>query len=313
MRLFPVLFLTLAALAAEKPVNHGKVGAHEGPVWDGKGSVYFTGSGKIRRFEPGETVSTVREGGAPNGLLFDQEGRLVFCDAGRRAVIRLEKDGTETVLAGSYEGMRFNSPNDLDMDSRGRIYFSDPRYGPREGMEMKTKDGRTVEGVYRIDAPGSVTRVLGPEEVERPNGVLVTPDGKYLYVADNNNSPGGARKLWRFNRKPDGSVAPESKKLIFDWGTGRGPDGLEMDAKGRIYAAGGRTKPRPPAETAGPFPGAVYVIDPAKGELIERIEIPTDEVTNCTFGGSDGRTLYITAGEHLWSVRVPYPGRAFAR
>ena len=96
---------------------------------------------------------------------------------------------------------------DLTIDSKGRIYFSDPRYGSRENMEMRDGQRATVEGVYRIDAPGKVARVI-THEVDRANGVLVSPRDEYLYVADNNNDTvGGSRKLWRFGLREDGEIA----------------------------------------------------------------------------------------------------------
>src|SRR5438034_11787700 len=115
-------------------------------------------------------------------------------------------------------------------------------------MEIRDEKGRTVEGVYRIDPDGKVSRVIG-REVERANGVLVSADDKFLFVADNNNNTkGGARKLWRFDLKADGSVDPKSRKLVHDWRTGRGPDGLKQDEKGRLYVAAGLNKPSPPFE-----------------------------------------------------------------
>jgi gluconolactonase len=252
-----------------------------------------------------------REGGAPNGLLFDHQGRLVVCEAANRRVIRLETDASITVLADTYEGKRFNSPNDLAIDSQGRIYFSDPRYGKRDDMEMRDDTKRAVEGVYRIDAPGQVTRVL-THEVDRPNGLAIAPRDKYLYVADNNNDAGGARKLWRFDLGKDGSVNPATQKLLFDWKTSRGPDGIKLDRKGRIFVAAGRNRPRPPHETAEPYTGGVYVLSPA-GKLLETIPITDDEVTNCAFGGNDRKTLFITAGGNLWSIRVKTAGAGGAR
>src|SRR5262249_58072147 len=101
----------------------------------------------------------------------------------------------------------------VTLDSKGRLYFSDPRYGDRKGMEQRDEKGRTVEGVYRIDPDGKVTRVIG-REVDRANGVLVSADDRYLYVADNNNDTvGGARKLWRFELRPDGSVDAASRQV----------------------------------------------------------------------------------------------------
>jgi gluconolactonase len=295
-----VLCLFAAAVTTGPPVREGKAGAGEGPAWDGKGSLYFTGSNRISRRDPSGVVQVFREGaGGANGLLFDFEGRLIACEGRNRRVVRFEPGGSLTVLADTYEGKKFNSPNDLTMDSRGRIYFSDPRYGNRDGMELDT------EGVYRIDAPGRVTRVVG-KEVERANGVLVSRDDEFLYVADNNNSEGGARKLYRFPLRADGSVDAASRTMLFDWKQGRGPDGLKIDGDGRLFVAAGRTQARPPHETAE-FKGGVYVLSP-EGKLLEFIPVPTDEVTNCAFGGADLRTLFITAGGELWRAPVSTPG-----
>jgi gluconolactonase len=309
-----ILSLSLLSTAAERqtigaPKLEGEVGAGEGPSWDPKGYLYFSGSGKISRRDAAGKVEVFRDqpgAGGPNGILVDPQGRLVVNESGARRVTRTERDGSVTVLADNYEGKKFNSPNDLAIDSKGRIYFTDPRYGRRDTMEM------TVEGVYRIDGPQKVTRIINGE-VNRPNGILVSPDDRYLYVADNNNNNvGGARKLFRFDLKPDGSVDLASRKLIFDWKTGRGPDGLKMDRKGILYVAAGLNSPHPPYETIDEFKGGIYVLSPA-GELLEFIAIPKDEVTNCAFGGPDLKTLYITAGGSLWSIQTKTAGRITAR
>jgi gluconolactonase len=309
-----VLFVSIviAAVAAdspipagEKPQSLGSVGAGEGPAPDGKGNIYFTGHGRITKRDAAGAVTVFKEIGA-NGLIFDLQGRLVACNPSNRRVVRFEPNGEMTILADRYEGMQFNSPNDITIDSKGRIYFSDPRYGSRDNMEMKDKQGQFVEGVYRIDAPGKVTRIIG-REVERANGVFISPKDEYIYVADNNNNTvGGARKLWRFTFRRDGSVDPASRKLVFDWKDGRGPDGLKMDREGRLYVAGGRNKPNK-FETADKFKGGVYVLSP-EGALLHFVPIPDDEVTNCAFGGPDWKTLFITAGGNLWSIRVNTPG-----
>lgn len=298
--------LLAAPALAQRPVlagleKLGEFGVHEGPAWHFELGLLCTGSGKIFRYAKDGKVSVHREqAGRPNGLLVDPQGRLIVCEQGERRVTRTEKDGSITVLADRYQGARFNSPNDLTIDSKGRIYFSDPRYGPREGMEMK-------EGVYRIDAPGKVQLVL-QQEVDRPNGVLVSPNDEFLYVADNNNNTaGGTRKLWRFRLRPDGSVENGSRKLIFDWGNARGPDGLKMDRAGRLFVAGGLNKPHPPHETADKLKGGIYVLSP-QGKLLQFLAVPLDEVTNCAFGGADGKSLYITAGGALFRSQASDPG-----
>ena len=294
--------------AGAKPRNLGSVGAGEGPAWDGRGNLYFTDEHRITLRDSAGQIHVFREpSNGANGLLFDSQGRLMICESATRRVTRIEPDGRTVVLADRYQGMRFNSPNDLTIDSKGRIYFSDPRYGSRDDMEMRDQHGRQVEGIYRIDAPGKVTRVIG-HEVDRANGVLVSPRDEYLYVADNdNNKAGGPRKLWRFRLRPDGAIEPGSRKLVFDWLTGRGPDGVKMDREGRLYVAAGFNKPTPPYETADKFKGGVYIISP-EGKLLDFIPIPVDEVTNCAFGGPDWKILFITAGGTLWSIPVNAPG-----
>jgi len=300
--LMKAMLLVAAMLSAGSPKFESDMSAGEGPSWDPAGYLYFTGGNKISRRGPDGKVEVYREpAGGANGSLIDRERRLVICEAQARRVTRTERDGSITVLADNFEGKRFNSPNDLSIDSKGRIYFSDPRYGRRDGMEM------SVEGVYRVDGPGKVARVIG-SEVERANGILVSPGDRYLYVADNNNNnAGGARKLWRFDLKPDGAVDARSRKLIFDWKAGRGPDGFKMDTAGRLYVAAGLNKPHPPYETADEFKGGIYILSP-EGKLLEFVAIPRDEVTNCAFGGKDLKMLFVTAGGSLWSIAVDTPG-----
>jgi len=330
MKLFSSLLLglTLASCSTMRspivpgavPKDHGLIGAGEGPAWK-DGSLYFTDGKHINRMYPiGRT--TVFRHNASNGLLFDREGRLIACESGLRRVTRTEKDGRITVLADRFEGKRFNTPNDLCMDSKGRIYFTDPRYGSRAGMEIphlvrilsRADNINTLledhmisptlnEGVYRIDASDKISLILsggGPYKLERPNGILITPDDKYLYIADNNNNNhGGSRKLLRYELDKNGDVKSGSRKVIFDWKDGRGPDGMKMDAAGRIYVAAGTNKVT--EWETNRFKAGCYILSPS-GRLIDFIPTAPDEACNCAFGGMDGKTLFITSGNHLWSV-----------
>src|SRR5262249_20383031 len=172
---------------------------------------------------------------------------------------------------------------DICVDGAGRLYFSDPRYGARDDLELD------VEGVYRIDADGAVVRILGQPQIERPNGLAATQDSRLLYVVDTSNDPGGSRTLWRF--RLDGRGDPAEGRVRRDLSPGRGGDGLELDLDGNLYVAAGIDNPRGPQETAD-VPAGVYVLSP-EGSLLGRIPIPEDPVTNVAFGGSDGRTLYV--------------------
>jgi gluconolactonase len=280
----------------------------EGPVWHPQFGVLSSGNGNVHRLDRAGKSSVFRKDAGTNGLIFDAQGRLVACDSAGRRMVRLGLDGGLTVLTERYQGKRFNTPNDLTIDSRGRIYFSDPRYGSRSGMEILDERRQTIEGVYRIDPDNTVTRIIG-RELERPNGVLVSADDRFLYVADNNNDKlGGARKLWRFDLRRDGTVDLASRKLLYDWGAGRGPDGLKQDRQGRLYVAAGLNKPNPPAEPAPDVKGGIYVLSP-EGKLLTFLPVPTDEVTNCAFGGADLKTLFITGGGTLYSIRTTTPGR----
>ncbi len=291
-----------------KPELLQEQGAGEGPAWHPELGLLTSGGGHIWRRDKNGKQTIYRENAGTNGLLFDRQGRLVMCEPARRRVSRLEKDGSLTVLADSYDGKRFNQPNDLTIDSKDRIYFSDPQYGDRSKMELLDAAGRQIEGVYRIDPEGRVTRII-THEVDRPNGLVVTPDDKYLFVADNNNNTfGGARKLFRFDLKSDGTVDFASQKLIYDWKGTRGPDGMKLDAAGRLFVAAGLNRQNPPYETQEQPTAGIYVFSPA-GDLLEFVSILRDETTNCAFGGDDLKTLFVTAGGSLWSIRVVTPGK----
>ncbi len=296
-------------------IEAGQGAGGEGPAWHPQLGILSSGRGHImRRTLDGQSV-VHREGAGTNGLLFDSIGRLLACEPVLRRVTRMELDGTLTVLTDNYLGKKYNQPNDISVDSVGRIYFTDPRYGSREDMQILDDQGRTIEGVFRIDPPeltggaAKVTMIVG-RELDRPNGVLVSADDRFLFVADNNNnSHDGARKLWRFDLRKDGTVDLASKKLLRDWSKGRGPDGLKQDQRGRLYVAGGLNKPNPPFEPAEDVKAGIYVLDPQSGELLEFLPIPTDEVTNCAFGDQDRKTLFVTGGGVLYSIRTTTPGR----
>ncbi len=312
LRLFALLLLTTPAFAqgifevkAKLKVEAEKGVAGEGPAWDPRLGILTSGNGNIHRLTLEGDAVLFRQGAGTNGLLFDRDGRLIACEPERRRMTRTDAKGQLTVLTDSFGGKKYNTPNDVTVDSQGRIYFSDPCYGPRDGLEQKDDAGKIVEGVYSIDADGKVARVIG-REVERANGVLVSADDKFLYVADNNNDLGGARKLYRFDLK-DGAVDLKSKKLLHDWGNGRGPDGLKQDEKGNLYVAGGLNKANPPSEPAANVKGGIYVFNP-EGKLLTFLSVPTDEVTNCAFGAHDLRTLYITGGGTLYSIRTANAG-----
>lgn len=284
----------------------------EGPAYHADGSVYYTdiANNRIMKLGAGETVAQefVKPSYKANGLVFDGEGMLIVCEGnerggnGGRRITRIDPaTGAREVIVDKFHGKRFNSPNDLCVDGEGRIYFTDPYYGPdRDGMELD------VEAVYRVNGDGSgLVRVLGTGEVSRPNGVAVSADGKKLYVVDNEpNVP--VRKLLVFGLGKDGLPTGEKYEL-HDFGSGRGGDGMCLDVAGNIYVAGGADRKYPNQSTANP--GGVYVFHPT-GRLMGIIRVPEDMVTNCCFGGEDMKTLYITAGKTLWSVAMGVKGYA---
>ncbi len=297
--------------AAARPL--GLVAFTEGPAWHPDGNVYFsdvTNNRIMRRDAQGAMHVFRQPSGRANGLAFDLEGRLVACEGadegGNRRLTRTEHDGTITVLVDRYQGHRFNAPNDLTIDSKNRIYFSDPRYGADDDLQQYDPQGRPVFGVYRVDPTGLVQRILD-HQVARPNGLAVMPDDAALIVVDNDTSgPDGNRKLWRFELTPGGTVVPGSQTLLYDFGRSRGGDGLALDEAGRIYVAAGTNLANPPLEDTE-HPAGIYVFSPS-GQRLAMLPVPEDMVTNCAFGGADRKTLYITAGHKLWSVPVTTPG-----
>ena len=302
--------IPVPAAAAEAGVAPATMIAFtEGPAADADGSVYFSDieNNRILKLAPDGFRSVFREPShRTNGQTFDQQGRLLHCEGaefgpgGGRRVTRTDlATGDYTVLTDRYDGVRYNSPNDICVDGQGRIYFTDPCYGDRTQMEMD------VEGVYRIDLDGRAVRILAQPQVERPNGLAVTQDSRRLYVVDSCPVPGGNRKIWSFDLDADGN--PHAQRLVYDFAPGRGGDGMRLDVEGNLYVAAGILRPRQSGETADVPPG-IYIISP-DGQLVGRIAIVEDVLTNLAFGGADGRTLYITAGKTLFTTRVAVPGQ----
>lgn len=265
----------------------------EGPAADAEGNVYFSDcpNNRILVYRPatGTTEIWQEPSDRANGMNFDAQGRLVVCcdgkDGGARAVRRYEPDGAITTLASHYQGKKLNAPNDLCFDSEGRIYFTDPRYGDKDDLEQDCM------AVYRIEHDGSLTRVIA--DAETPNGILLTPDNRTIYLVDHNPAPGGARTLLAYDVDDNGQW--QRRGVLHDFGAGYGGDGMALDVAGNIYLTAGQ------GDLAG-----VHIFAPS-GETIGFI--PTGEIPgNCTFGGPDLRTLYIAASSSLYAIRLNIPG-----
>ena len=283
----------------------------EGPAYHADGSVFFTeiGNNRIMRLAPGaENADTwLRPSGRANGLMFDAHGQLIACEGnekgglGGRRIVRLDPISKKrTVIVDRYRGGRFNSPNDLCIDNGGRIYFTDPYYGPaRDGLEQD------AEAVYRVNPDGSeIVRVLATEHIARPNGIAISADNSILFVVDNHPLK-PVRKLLAFELNPNG--LPNGKvKEFYDFGAGRGGDGMCIDAEDNIYVTAGADRPYTNQTTDNK--AGVYVFSKT-GEFLGLIPVPEDMVTNCCFGGPDLKTLYVTAGKTLWQIRNRIPGR----
>jgi len=225
-----------------------------------------------------------------NGLTLDREGRLIACEHGNRRVSRTEKDGSVITLADRYQGKRLNSPNDVICKSNGDIYFTDPNSVARRNPpdpHGDFKQDMDFNGVYRITAAGKLD--LLTREMTYPNGLAFSPDEKKLYVA--NSRPA---KLWMvYEVKPDGTLA--DGRTFFDMSTDTGeavPDGMKIDHAGNIFATG---------------PGGVLILS-REGKHLGTIELP-DIPANCAWGDADGKTLYITARQNLYRVKLLVAGK----
>ena len=277
----------------------------EGPCCDRAGNVFFTNTenSTILKFN-GRQLSIFREdNNAANGLLFDRQGRLVACEGKSGRVTRTDmKTGEITVLCDQFGGHPLGAPNDLCFDNQGRIYFTSrlTNTDPAQG---------NVNAVYRIDPDGKVARIVQAPQIHMPNGLVTSPDDKLLYLVEADPKPDRNRSILVFDLLPDGSVTRQ--RTLIDFYPGRSGDGMAIDAEGNLYIAAGLHKPRNTSETLDTRPG-IHVVSP-QGKLLAYLPTPEDTITNCRFGGEDLKTLYITCGSLLMSLRTNIPGKALYR
>ena len=291
------------ALAGQQPEIATSVAFTEGPAVDRDGNVYFTDiiNQRILKLSADGVLSTFREkSNVANGLLIDSEGRLIACEGatferpgvkltGTPRVTRTDlKTGKMEVLADRHEGKPLVGPNDVTIDGRGRLYFTD----------------LAGAAVYRIDALGNLTRILAAPDVRGPNGIQVSPDDRKLYVVEANQGQGGPRLIRSFDLQPDGTV--RNMQVLYDFSPGRSADGMSIDTQGNLYASAGMNQLRGTSETLDTKAG-VYVISP-QGKLLKFFPIPEDFITNNAFGGPDMKTLYVTAGKTLYKLRTDIAG-----
>ncbi len=252
----------------------------EGPAADAEGNVLFTDqpNNRILRWGvEGKLTTFLQPCGRSNGLCFDREGNLWACADENNELWRIDKNGKATVVVKDYRGKRLNGPNDVWVRPDGGVYFTDPFYkrpywkrGPRE------QDG---EHVYYLRPDRTLLRRVA-EDLEKPNGLIGTPDGRTLYVADI-----AAGKTYAYAIRTDGALA--EKRLFCSMGS----DGMTLDDEGNVYLTG----------------KGVTVFSPA-GEKIDHIDVPEPWTANVCFGGRDRHTLFITASKGLYGIRMRVGG-----
>jgi gluconolactonase len=259
-------------------------GFTEGPLWHPDGFYYFVDIRRsaLYRLTPGKTPELVRaETGEGNGTTFDLQGRLVMCEGGNRRVTRAAADGRLDVLVDHYEGHRLNRPNDVVCKSDGSLWFTDP--GLRVPLAQREVP---YAGVYRID-PDGTTRLVA--DCEYPNGLAFSPDERTLYVANTR----WTQYIHAFELDRAGSLV--GRRIFADMSsdeTDGVPDGMKVDVEGRVFCTG---------------PGGTWVFTPDGTRLgvIRTPEVPA----NVAFGGSDLRTLFLTARTSIYALRVKVAGQ----
>jgi gluconolactonase len=254
----------------------------EGPAADKDGNVYFTDqpNNRILKWSVDQKELSVfhEDGGRANGLYFDKAGDLLSCSDMDNELWKIDGDGNHTVLVAGFEGKKLNGPNDLWVHPKGGIYFTDPLYR-RNYWTRDPNMQQDGEHVYYL-SPDYKKLIRVEDGLEQPNGIIGSPDGKRLYVADIK-----AQKTYVYEIRPDGRLA--NRKLF----TAMGSDGMTIDVKGNIYLTG----------------KGVFVFNP-EGEQIEHIPVGANWTANVCFGGKDRRTLFITASECLYSLRMKVAG-----
>jgi gluconolactonase len=253
----------------------------EGPAVDAAGNVFFTDqpNNKIMKLSTNGTLSVfLTPCGRANGMYFDRDGNLWACADEHNELWKISPQGNVTVVIKDFQGKLLNGPNDMWIARSGGIYFTDPLYSRSYWNHRSGKALVSGQHVYYL-TPDLQTLIQVTSDLQQPNGIIGTPDGRFLYVGDYQ-----AKMTYRFTIQPDGKLG--EKSLICSSGS----DGMTMDNEGNIYLTSSGVK--------------VYN---SSGKLIESISV-SETTTNVTFGGPDNKTLYVTAGGSLYSLRMSVQG-----